>query len=236
MDRVTKALEAINSLKSRQEKADEQKRTAVLRRYENAKAQIKMLKPNIDNLCLVFQTAISNGIDFKYHEPTPRSCGGFISEGFYHRLGFHVVNGEFTGLLSICSINDDPDYDLVTNGDLLVERNNRTKYDREIPVEHTWVMENFLKAFQQFEEDFYDYIENATTISPSGERRYYIEVCDCNGDRVLESRWFETQEEAEKWWEHTTLTTGDYNASLLIAKKLSEETNDYDVDFLKYLQ
>jgi hypothetical protein len=75
-----------------------------------------------------------------------------------------------------------------------------------------------------------------TEIKVPQKNRYYIEVCDCNGDRVFESRWFDSIKEAEEWWEYTTLTTGDYNASLLVARKLSEETNDYDVDFLKYLQ
>jgi hypothetical protein len=240
---IKKLMAKIDNFATEKAKQDEQKRIEELREENRLKTEIQILKPNIENLIKIFRYAIEAKVFF------PKGMLSFsdkldeidlLADSYRHQLGFVKfrttptdTDVEIDDLLAICGGGCNGNYDFITDGDYIADRNRDTLHDKPASIEH---MRNFLKKFPEFEKKVIELIERKTEIKVLKKNLYYIEVCDCNGDRVFESRWFDSIEEAEKWWEHTTLTTGDYNASLLVARNLSEETNDYDVDFLKYLQ
>lgn len=239
---VKKLMAKIDNFTAEKAKQDEQKRIEEFREENRLKTEIQILKPNIENLIQIFRYAIEAKVLF------PKGVLSLsdkldeidlLADSYRHQLGFVKFRSpantdvEIDDFLAICGGGCNGSYDFITDGDYIADRNRDTLHDKPASIEH---MRNFLEKFPEFEKKVIALIERKTEIKVPQKNSYYIEVCDYQGDRVFESRWFNSIEEAEKWWEHTSLTTGDYNASLLIAKKLSEETNDYDVDFVKYLQ
>lgn len=201
------------------------------------------MKPNIDNLIKVAKAAQEAGIPLKVKEPLIDATyenGDFFADAQTHKIGFvplmYMCNSPygigFEG--GGCCGN----YDFFTDGLVICDKNRSTKHDKEATTEH---LEKFIEKFPEFERAFYDYIEKKTNCEPIIKNMYFIEVCDYNGEKVLESRWFNSVTEAEDWWKELGyFASGDYNTKIWAAKSADGRTiygedDDYDAVFVKYL-
>ena len=63
-------------------------------------------------------------------------------------------------------------------------------------------------------------------------KRYYVEIVDIDGDYKVQSRWFDTEQEALEW-----TNTIDYCglAICLMSAEFDNETEEYEIKFEKYL-
>lgn len=244
---INNILGKIDAYKVATDKAAEEQREAEVREIQQLEDKIKLLKPNIENIIKVYRHAVKNGIKFNYNCSTNtdvdkvHSSGDFVADSFCHRLGL-ILDGTFKkegyydikDYLGIRGGGACGDYDFITNGDYSANKNRTTKHETVPTLSY---LRRFVNEFPIFESDFYAYIEKKTEIKPSKKgKRYYVEVRDYNGERVIETCWFDTIEQADDWFNQLDyFRSGDYFARLFVSTKLSEETNDYETKFVKYL-
>lgn len=233
---VNNILGKIESYKAQTAKKAEQERIAAEHHRQSLLDKIQVMKPDIDNLIKVAKTAQEAGIPLRSGCMIDPSYGDgdFFTDEVTHKVGFvqiSITNQEIIGVGfegGDCCGN----YNFFTDGVVIYDKNRSNGHDYEPSTEH---LEKFIKEFPEFERAFYKYIEKATnfTVKP----KYYIEVSDYNGKRVLESRWFDSEIEAENWWkkEFDYFRNGDYLALLLRTKYITNDEDDYDVEFVKYL-
>lgn len=134
-----------------------QKEIETKNRFDTALAKIKELKPRIDDLIKLANYAKDNGIDFNKrgwggHEGY--NTGMFYTNSWSHLVGF--VNRDLITLLGIDAGGACGDVDFRTNGGHTFGLNRNTMAIVEPSLYH---MENFIKKFDEFEREFYAYIE-----------------------------------------------------------------------------
>ena len=240
---INNILGKIENYKNQTAERAEQERIAAEHHRQSLLDRIRVMKPDIDNLVKVAETAREAGIpllvsSFCFNPSYER--GDFFTDAMTHKVGF--VPTSFTDK-SIIGVGFEGggccgQYDFFTNGSVICDKNRDNGHDREASTEH---LEKFIEKFPEFEKAFYDYIEKKTGCEPIIKNKYYIEVCDYNGEKVLESHWFNSVEEAEDWWKELGyFCSGDYNAKILAAKSADGRTvcgedDDYDAVFVKYL-
>lgn len=240
---INNILNKIENYKTQTAERAEQQRIAAEHHRQSLLDQIRVMKPDIDNLVKVAETAREAGI------PLLASCdcfnpsyerGDFFTDAMTHKVGF--VPTSFTDK-SIIGVGFEGggccgQYDFFTNGSVICDKNRDNGHDREASTEH---LEKFIEKFPEFEKAFYDYIEKVTGFKSIIKNMYFIEVCDYNGEKVLESRWFNSVKEAENWWKELGyFCSGDYNAKIWAVKSADGRTvygedDDYDAVFVKYL-
>lgn len=201
------------------------------------------MKPAIDDLITVAKAAQEAGISLAVGWMVDKTYnnGDFFTDATTHKIGFaraphankEIIGVGFEG--GGCCGN----YDFFTDGSIICDKNRDDgRKTREASTEH---LEKFIAKFPEFEKTFYAYIEKVTNGEPIIKNMYFIEVCDYNGEKVLESRWFNSVEEAESWWKELGyFASGDYNAKIWAAKSADGRTiygedDDYDAEFVKYL-
>ena len=240
---INNILGKIEDYKKQTAERAEQERVAAEHHRQRLLDQIRVMTPDIDNLVKVAETAREAGI------PLLVSCdcfnpsyerGDFFTDAMTHKVGFVPTSFNNKAIIGVgfegggcCG-----QYDFFTDGIAIYDRNRDNGFSREASTEH---LEKFIEKFPEFEKAFYDYIEKVTGFKPIIKNIYFIEVCDYNGEKVLESRWFNSVEEAENWWKELGyFCSGDYNAKILAAKSADGRTiygedDDYDAEFVKYL-
>lgn len=134
-----------------------QKEIETKNRFDTALAKIKELKPRIDDLIKLANYAKDNGIDFNKrgwggHEGY--DTGMFYTNSWSHLVGF--VNRDPITLLGIDAGGACGDVDFRTNGEHTFGLNRNTMAIIEPSL---YRMENFIKKFDEFEREFYAYIE-----------------------------------------------------------------------------
>lgn len=239
---INNILGKIEDYKKQTAEKAEQERIAAEHRRQSLLDRIRVMKPDIDNLVKVAKAAQEAGIPLKvgYMANHTYENGDFFTDAMTHKVGFvqaSITSKEIIGVGfeggGCCG-----QYDFFTNGSVICDKNRDNGHDREASTEH---LEKFIEKFPEFEMAFYDYIEKKTGCEPIIKNKYYIEVCDYNGEKVLESHWFNSVEEAEDWWKGLGyFCSGDYNAKILAAKSADGRTvcgedDDYDAVFVKYL-
>ena len=240
---INKILNKIENYKTQTaEKAEQERITAEYHR-QSLLDQIRVMKPDIDNLIKVAETAREAGIPIQIsfgHFDSSYEMGDFFTDAITHKIGFVPTSFNNKEIMGVgfegggcCG-----QYDFFTDGVAIYDRNRDNGFSREASTEH---LEKFIERFPKFERAFYDYIEKKTNCEPIIKNMYFIEVCDYNGEKVLESRWFNSVKEAENWWKDLGyFCSGDYNARILAAKSADGRTvcgedDDYDAEFVKYL-
>ena len=240
---INNILNKIENYKNQTAERAEQERIAAEHHRQSLLDRIRVMKPDIDNLIKVAETAREAGI------PLLVSCdcfnpsyerGDFFTDAMTHKVGFVPTSFNNKSIIGVgfegggyCG-----QYDFFTDGVAIYDRNRDNGRDREASTEH---LEKFIEKFPEFEKAFYEYIERKTGCEPIIKNIYFIEVCDYNGEKVLESRWFNSVEEAENWWKELGyFCSGDYNAKIWTAKSADGRTvygedDDYDAEFVKYL-
>lgn len=239
---INNILNKIENYKTATAERAEQERIAAEHHRQSLLDQIRVMKPDIDNLIKVAKAAQEAGIPLEvgYMANHTYENGDFFTDAMTHKVGFvqaSITSKEIIGVGfeagGCCG-----QYDFFTNGSVICDKNRDNGHDREASTGH---LEKFIEKFPEFERAFYDYIEKKTGYEPIIKNKYYIEVCDYNGEKVLESRWFNSVEEAEDWWKKLGyFCSGDYNAKILAAKSADGRTvygedDDYDAEFVKYL-
>ena len=240
---INNILNKIENYKTATAERAEQERIAAEHHRQSLLDRIRVMKPDIDNLANVAETAREAGIPLKV--PLNRfnpsyERGDFFTDATTHKVGFVPTSFKNKAIIGVgfegggcCG-----QYDFFTNGSVICDKNRDNGHDREASTKH---LEKFIEKFPEFERAFYDYIEKKTGCDPVVKNKYYIEVCDYNGEKVLESHWFNSVEEAEDWWKELGyFCSGDYNAKILAAKSadgrtICGEDDDYDAEFVKYL-
>ena len=222
---INNILNKIENYKVQTAERAEQERVAAEHHRQRLLDQIRVMKPDIDNLVKVAKAAQEAGIPLKvgYMANHTYENGDFFTDAMTHKVGFvqaSITNKEIIGVGfetgGCCGV-----YDFITDGVAIYDKNRNNGHDREASTEH---LEKFIKKFPEFERAFYDYIgqktDHKTTPQEEGEV-YYIEIYDKeDGETIFESDWM-TKKKAEK-----------YGVRLL--KAVGDE-DDYDVEFVKDL-
>lgn len=240
---INNILNKIENYKAQTAKRAEQERVAAEHHRQNMLDWIQAMKPDIDNLIKVAETAREAGIPLQVSFDRFDSSyerGDFFTDAMTHKVGFVPTSFNNKAIIGVgfqgggcCG-----QYDFFTDGSATYDKNRDNGHDREASTEH---LEKFIEKFPEFEKAFYDYIEKKANCEPIIKNMYFIEVCDYNGEKVLESRWFNSVTEAESWWKELGyFASGDYNAKIWAAKSADrrtvyEEDDDYDAEFVKYL-
>ena len=240
---INNILNKIESYKDQTAQRAEQERVATEHHRQNMLDWIQAMKPDIDNLIKVAKAAQDAGIPFQVSFDRFDSSyerGDFFTDATTHKVGFVPTSFNNKAIIGVgfegggcCG-----QYDFFTDGLAICDKNRDNGHDREASTEH---LEKFTEKFPEFEKAFYDYIEKVTGFEPIIKNMYFIEVCDYNGEKVLESRWFNSVAEAENWWKELGyFASGDYNAKIWAAKSADGKTvygedDDYDAEFVKYL-
>lgn len=222
---INNILNKIENYKTATAERAEQNRVAAEHHRQSLLDQIRVMKPDIDNLVKVAKAAQEAGIPLKvgYMVDHTYENGDFFTDAMTHKVGFvqaSITSKEIIGVGfetgGCCGV-----YDFITDGVVIRDKNRSNGHDREASTEH---LEKFIKEFPEFERAFYDYIgqktDHKTTPQEEGEV-YYIEIYDKeDGETIFESDWM-TKKKAEK-----------YGVRLL--KAVGDE-DDYDVEFVKDL-
>ena len=222
---INNILNKIENYKTASAERAEQERVAAEHHRQRLLDQIRVMKPDIDNLIKVAKAAQEAGIPLKvgYMANHTYENGDFFTDAMTHKVGFvqaSITSKEIIGVGfetgGCCGV-----YDFFTDGVAIYDKNRGNGHDREASTEH---LEKFIEKFPEFERAFYDYIgqktDHKTTPQEEGEV-YYIEIYDKeDGETIFESDWM-TKKKAEK-----------YGVRLL--KAVGDE-DDYDVEFVKDL-
>ena len=222
---INKILNKIENYKTATAERAEQERIAAEHHRQSLLDQIRVMKPDIDNLVKVAKAAQEAGIPLKvgYMANHTYENGDFFTDAMTHKVGFvqaSITSKEIIGVGfeagGCCGV-----YDFFTDGVAIYDKKRNNGHDREASTEH---LEKFIEKFPEFERAFYDYIgqktDHKTTPQEEGEV-YYIEIYDKeDGETIFESDWM-TKKKAEK-----------YGVRLL--KAVGDE-DDYDVEFVKDL-
>lgn len=240
---INNILNKIENYKTATAERAEQERIAAEHHRQSLLDQIRVMKPDIDNLIKVAETAREAGIPLlvsSFCVNPSYERGDFFTDAMTHKVGFVPTSFNNKTIIGVgfegggcCG-----QYDFFTDGVAIYDRNRDNGFSREASTEH---LEKFIEKFPEFEKAFYDYIEKKTSCEPIIKNMYFIEVCDYNGEKVLESRWFNSVKEAENWWKELGyFCSGDYNAKIWAVKSADGRTvygedDDYDAVFVKYL-
>lgn len=222
---INNILNKIENYKTATAERAEQERVAAEHHRQSLLDQIRVMKPDIDNLIKVAKAAQEAEIPLKvgYMANHTYENGDFFTDAMTHKVGFvqaSITSKEIIGVGfetgGCCGV-----YDFFTDGVAIYDKNRNNGHDREASTEH---LEKFIEKFPEFERAFYDYIgqktDHKTTPQEEGEV-YYIEIYDKeDGETIFESDWM-TKKKAEK-----------YGVRLL--KAVGDEDN-YDVEFVKDL-
>lgn len=240
---INNILNKIENYKTQTAQKAEQERVAAEHHRQNMLDWIRVMKPEIDTLITIAETAREAGIPLQVSFDRFDSSyerGDFFTDATTHKVGFVPTSFNNKAIIGVgfqgggyCG-----QYDFFTDGLVICDKNRGNGHDREASAEH---LEKFIEKFPEFEKAFYDYIEKKTNCEPIIKNMYFIEVCDYNGEKVLESRWFNSVAGAESWWKELGyFASGDYNAKIWAAKSADGRTiygedDDYDAEFVKYL-
>ena len=222
---INNILNKIENYKTATAEKAEQERIVAEHHRQSLLDQIRVMKPDIDNLVKVAKAAQEAGIPLKvgYMANHTYENGDFFTDAMTHKVGFvqaSITSKEIIGVGfeagGYCGV-----YDFFTDGVAIYDKKRDNGHDREASTEH---LEKFIEKFPEFERAFYDYIgqktDHKTTPQEEGEV-YYIEIYDKeDGETIFESDWM-TKKKAEK-----------YGVRLL--KAVGDE-DDYDVEFVKNL-
>lgn len=161
---INNILSKIENYKAQTAQRAEQERVAAEHHRQKLLDQIRVMKPDIDNLITVAETAREAGISIKnslFSGEFHYEDGDFFADAMTHKVGFIPLS--ITNQ-AICGVGFEGggccgQYDFFTDGSATYDKNRDTKHDREASTEH---LEKFIKKLPEFEKAFYDYIERVT--------------------------------------------------------------------------
>ena len=146
---INNILNKIENYKTATAKRAEQERIAAEHHRQSLLDQIRVMKPDIDNIVKVAETAREAGIPLQVSFDRFDSSyerGDFFTDAMTHNVGFE--GGGYCG-----------QYDFFTNGSVICDKNRDNGHDREASTEH---LEKFIEKFPESEKASDDSIEKVT--------------------------------------------------------------------------
>ena len=230
---INNILNKIENYKVQTAERAEQERIAAEHYRQNLLDQIRVMKPDIDNLIKVAETAREAGIPIQVKFPDTNFTyknGDFFTDAMTHKIGF-ITSSFISGGIAAVGFEGGGycgNYDFITNGSVIYDRNRDNGHDREASTEH---LEKFIEKFPEFEREFYDYIEKVTDceLKQSPKEKFFVELVNNESKNYkVQSTLFSTAEEAERWF-NSTIDYVDYTEmSAYLMKTVGDEDN-YDV-------
>lgn len=161
---INNILGKIEDYKKQTAERAEQERVAAEHHRQSLLDQIRVMKPDIDNLIKVAETAREAGIPLQVSFDRFDSSyerGDFFADASTHKVGFVPTSFIDKSIIGVgfegggcCG-----QYDFFTNGSVICDKNRDNGHDREASTGH---LEKFIEKFPEFERAFYDYIEKVT--------------------------------------------------------------------------
>lgn len=158
---INNILNKIENYKTATAERAEQERVTAEHHRQNLLDQIWVMKPDIDNLVKVAQTAREAGIPLQVSFDRFDSSyerGDFFTDPTTHKVGFVPISFNNKIIIGVgfegggcCG-----QYNFFTDGFAIYDRNRDNGFSRKASTEH---LEKFIKEFPEFERAFYDYIE-----------------------------------------------------------------------------
>ena len=229
---INNILGKIEDYKKQTAEKAEQERVAAEHHRQRLLDQIRVMKPDIDNLIKVAKAAQEAGIPLKANYMIDKTYdnGDFFTDAMTHKVGFvqtSITNQAIIGVGfeggGCCG-----QYDFFTNGSVIYDKNRDNGHDREASTEH---LEKFIERFPEFERAFCDYIEKVTDceLKQSPKEKFFVELVNNESKNYkVQSTLFSTAEEAERWF-NSTIDYVDYTEmSAYLMKTVGDEDN-YDV-------
>ena len=153
---VNNILSKIENYKAQTAQKAEQERIAAEHHRQRLLDQIRVMKPDIDNLITVAEVArearIPLKVDFDRFNPSYER-GDFFADAMTHKVGFiplSITNQAISGVGfqggGCCG-----QYDFFTDGSAIYDKNRDNGHDREASTKH---LEKFIKEFPEFEKAF----------------------------------------------------------------------------------
>lgn len=229
---INNILGKIENYKTQTAERAEQERIAAEHHRQSLLDQIRVMKPDIDNLIKVAEAAREAGIPLKsgYMIDHTYENGDFFTDAITHKIGF-ITSSFISGGIAAVGFEGGGycgNYDFITNGSVIYDRNRDNGHDREATTEH---LEKFIEKFPEFERAFYDYIKKVTDceLKQSPKEKFFVELVNNESKNYkVQSTLFSTAEEAERWF-NSTIDYVDYTEmSAYLMKTVGDEDN-YDV-------
>lgn len=161
---INNILGKIENYKTATTERAEQQRIAAEHHRQSLLDRIRVMEPDIDNLIKVAEAAREAGIPIQVKFPDTNFTyenGDFMTDATTHKIGFITSLSISGGIVAVgfegggyCG-----QYDFITNGSVIYDRNRDNRHNREASTEH---LEKFIEKFPEFERAFYDYIEKVT--------------------------------------------------------------------------
>ena len=160
---ISNILSKIENYKAQAAERAEQERIAAEHHRQSLLDQIRVMKPDIDNLIKVAKAAQEAKIPLKVGYMTDRiyENGDFFADATTHKIGFFQTSFNDKAIVGVgfegggCCGR----YDFFTDGSAIFDKNRDNGHDREASTEH---LEKFIEKFPEFEKAFYDYINKVT--------------------------------------------------------------------------
>lgn len=230
---INNILNKIENYKVQTAERAEQKRVAAEHHRQSLLDRIRVMKPDIDNLIKVAETAREAGIPLQVSFDRFDSSyerGDFFTDAMTHKVGFVPTSFNNKAIIGVgfegggcCG-----QYDFFTDGSAIYDKNRDNGHDREASTEH---LEKFIEKFPEFERAFYDYIKKVTDceLKQSPKEKFFVELVNNESKNYkVQSTLFSTAEEAERWF-NSTIDYVDYTEmSAYLMKTVGDEDN-YDV-------
>lgn len=230
---INNILNKIENYKTATAERAERERVAAEHHRQSLLDQIRVMKPDIDNLVKVAETAREAGIPIQVKFPDTNFTyenGDFFTDAMTHKIGF-ITSSLISGGIAAVGFEGGGycgNYDFITNGSVIYDRNRDNGHDREATTEH---LEKFIEKFPEFERAFYDYIKKVTDceLKQSPKEKFFVELVNNESKNYkVQSTLFSTAEEAERWF-NSTIDYVDYTEmSAYLMKTVGDEDN-YDV-------
>jgi len=230
---INNILNKIENYKTATAERAERERVAAEHHRQSLLDQIRVMKPDIDNLVKVAETAREAGIPIQVKFPDTNFTyenGDFFTDAMTHKIGF-ITSSLISGGIAAVGFEGGGycgNYDFFTDGSVICDKNRDNGHDREASTEH---LEKFIEKFPEFEKAFCDYIKKVTDceLKQSPKEKFFVELVNNESKNYkVQSTLFSTAEEAERWF-NSTIDYVDYTEmSAYLMKTVGDEDN-YDV-------
>ena len=150
---INNILNKIENYKTATAERAEQERIAAEHHRQSLLDRIRVMKPDIDNLVKVAETAREAGIPLQVSFDRFDSSyerGDFFTDATTHKVGFVPTSFKNKAIIGVgfegsgcCG-----QYDFFTDGSVICDRNRHNGHDREAGTQH---FERFIEKFAEFE-------------------------------------------------------------------------------------
>lgn len=158
-------IDEIKAYAQRRDENELKKTVAANEKRVQLEEQIRSLEPRIKELVETANACLTNGIEINAygsrfdHYYDSRERGTFVTNGISHRIGFVARKGAAIFEMGIDAGGACGEWHFRTDGNEICEINNDGFSKRKATA---YWMERFVNEFDEFEHDFYCYVDTIT--------------------------------------------------------------------------